>query len=178
MDILPNEMESEGSQPNSQLKEVRICRAEKEDLLAVIDLSVEVVGYSMSPFRQNDLAQAEKIRRNDMELLYWQISKNNIAIFVAKDSANKIVGHVVAKLDGAEFLTGEKQAWICDLAVKPEYWSCGVGQNLMYALETAAKEWGAKYVGLTVTCANTRAARFYKKLGYQDERLQMVKELD
>lgn len=156
---------------------ISICRADKKDLPGIIDLSVEIVGYSMSPRRQNDLAKAGEIRRNDMEALYWQISKGSMAVFVAKNAQGQIVGHVVAKLDTTEFLTGEKQAWILDLAVKPEYWSRGLGQNLMYAVENAALELGVKYVGLTVTCANKRAADFYKKMGYQDERMQMVKEL-
>lgn len=160
-----------------ELDDVSICRAEKKDLPGIIDLSVEIVGYSMSPRRQNDLAKAGEIRRNDMEALYWQISRGNMAVFVAKNAKGQIVGHVVAKLDTTEFLTGEKQAWILDLAVKPEYWSRGLGQNLMYAVEMAALELGVKYVGLTVTCANKRAADFYKKMGYQDERMQMVKEL-
>lgn len=160
-----------------ELNEVRICRAEKKDLSDIINLSVEVVSCSMSPQRQNDLVKAEKIRRDDMAALYWQISKGNMAVFIAKNAENKIVGHVVAKLDMVDFLTGEKQAWVLDLAVKPEYWSCGLGQKLMEAVETAALGVGVKYVGLTVTCANRRAADFYKKMGYQDERVQMVKEL-
>lgn len=160
-----------------KLDNIKICRAEKKDLPAIIDLSAEIVGYSMSPRRQNDLSKAEKIRRDDMEALYWQVNKGNMAVFVAKNTKEQIVGHVVAKLDVSEFLTGEKQAWILDLAVKPEYWSRGLGQSLMYAVETVALEQGIKYVGLTVTCANKRAADFYKKMGYQDERLQMVKEL-
>ncbi len=171
------EISPEVAEKSLEYDGVSICRAQKKDLPGIIDLSVEIVGYSMSPRRQNDPVKAAEIRRNDMEALYWQISKADMAVFVAKNTRGQIVGHVVAKLDTTEFLTGEKQAWILDLAVKPEYWSRGLGQNLMYAVETAALELGIKYVGLTVTCANRRAADFYKKMGYQDERVQMVKEL-
>ncbi|MGM9998898.1 MAG: GNAT family N-acetyltransferase [Candidatus Bruticola sp.] len=165
------------SAENDELGEIKICRAEKKDLPEIINISAASVGSSMSPLRRKNVLLASRIRREDMRNLNWQIASDVVAVFVAKNEMGRVVGHIVANLDVTDFLTGEKQAWIFDLAVKPEYRRRGIGNRLIEAVEASALEKGLTHIGFTVTCANTGAVNFYKEAGYQDERVQMVKIL-
>ncbi|MGM9993017.1 MAG: GNAT family N-acetyltransferase [Candidatus Bruticola sp.] len=162
---------------SGELEEIKIFRAERSDLPEIIDLSAASVGSSMSPLRRRNIILAARIRREDMRNLDWQIAKEIATVFVAKNKAGQIVGHIAANLDVTDFLTGEKQAWIFDLAVKPEYRRRGVGNRLIAAVEASALERGLTHIGLTVTCCNTGAISLYREAGYQNERVQMVKLL-
>lgn len=156
---------------------IEIRRAQAEDVPAILELSEEAAVYSMSPLRPSDPQRARQIRRQDMASLKFQVRDPQMAIFVARTPEGRVVGEVVAKLDGRDFLSDQPQAWIFELAVHPDFWRQGIGGRLLYAVECAAREAGLECVGLSVTCANERANRFYDSLGYQDERRLLLKKL-
>ena len=154
-----------------------VSRADFCDIKEVIDLSVAASEYSMSPLRPGSAEQARAARRKDLESLYGQVYSSAMLIFVARTPQGSLAGHVLVKLDGSDFLSGQPQAWIFDFAVKREFWGLGVAQRLYMAAESAAIERGLECIGLSVTCSNARAVRFYKKLGFEAERTQMIMKL-
>ncbi len=63
-------------------------------------------------------------------------------------------------------LRGER-AWVGGMGVVREARRSGVGEQLMHALITAARDAGAKRLGLEVLEHNTGAQRLYEKLGFR-----------
>ena len=161
---------------SESLPPYELRRATTEDLALVIDLAVEVVLHSASPFRSVPAQDIQRYRRDDLQGLYQAVQDDNFRAFVAV-SGDEFLGHVLVHCGHRDSATGVGQAWIYDLSVNPRYWSAGVGQALMRAAEEFAASKGMRAIGLGVTLSNHRALEFYRRLGYGDERLQMMKQI-
>ncbi len=157
---------------------ITICRADKGDVESILKLASDLVFPSLSSFRKNNLNFARRVRRDDLSTINSLILSDDAAIFVAKDRRGRVVGHIIARLDSRDYLTGDRQAWIFDLSVRPMFWGKGIARRLTEAVELTAMSKGIGYIGLTVTCSNTRAVHFYNRAGFQNERCQMVKKLE
>lgn len=147
------------------------------DVPAVIDLAVAMVVHSISPLRTADVPAVQEYRRNDLQSLYDALNMPDAGVFVAEDRAGRLVGHVVVMAGRSESSTGEPQGWVFDVSVTPDHWGSGVARRLMERAEGFVQDRGLRYLGLGVTSANERAVAFYERLGYQEERKQMVKIL-
>lgn len=157
----------------------RVRRAGAPDLPQVIELAVEAVTHSISPFRDIPPDEVCEFRRRDLLALQDAISQPHVGIFLAEEEGSRrFLGHVIIVCGYTESSTGEAQGWIFDLSVKPDAWGHGIGQALMQAAEGFTRERGFKYIGLGVTTANTRAVRFYERMGYAEERKRMIKILE
>jgi len=106
----------------------------------------------------------------------FPLMKDKMKILVA-ELKGKIIGYIVMMLGVKDSSTGYPHAWIFDLYVEPEYRGRGIAKKLLKIAEDVAIRGGYKYIGLTVTTDNEVAVRLYSKLGYQEERKIMVKEL-
>jgi ribosomal protein S18 acetylase RimI-like enzyme len=156
-----------------------IRRAHVADLPQVIDLAVDMVVHSVSPYREISPDQVKEFRRRDLGALNDAIHQPHVGIFLAEEEGSgRFLGHVIIVCGYTESSTGESQGWIFDLSVVPEAWSGGIGQDLMRRAEAFSRERGFKYIGLGVTSANARAVGFYEKMGYEEERKRMIKILD
>lgn len=62
----------------------------------------------------------------------------------------------------------EKVAWISILIGEKKYWGKGYGQQAMGLLEDQCKKMGYKKIELGVFRFNERAHKMYKKLGYEE----------
>jgi ribosomal protein S18 acetylase RimI-like enzyme len=154
-----------------------IRRALPADLPTVIELAVDMVLFSVSPYRDIDPDQIRAYRRTDLMALDDIMTSELAAIFVAEDEV-QVIGHVIVASRSQESSSGSSQAWIFDLCVRPDYWGRGASQKLMAAAENFSRELGMSHIGLGVTLSNQRALQFYRRLGYQEERIQMVKRLE
>lgn len=153
-----------------------IREATRNDLEAIIELAVESIIHSQSPFRDTPLEEVKRFRRLDLDQLKTLFGQPQVGIFVAEQSG-AVIGHVIVLTGVVESVSGEEQGWIIDLSVKSSHWGSGVARELALVAEGFAKEKGLKYLGLGVTTANARAVRFYEKLGYTEERKRMIKIL-
>jgi ribosomal protein S18 acetylase RimI-like enzyme len=154
-----------------------IRKAVTKDIDAVIDLATEMVVHSLSPFRETTPEEVKDFRRKDLAILKNVHKYQHVSIFIAEDEAHTFIGHVIVVSGDIETSTGERQGWIFDLSVKKEYWSTGVGRRLMEEAELFVKEQGLKYLGMGVTSSNSRAVKFYEKLGFMEERKRMIKKI-
>lgn len=66
---------------------------------------------------------------------------------------------------------------IANIAVKPTYRKRGIGKKLLQYGENYAKDHEYSGVDLLVTSSNIDALKFYRTLGYIDERIQLKKEI-
>ncbi|MCD6310446.1 MAG: GNAT family N-acetyltransferase [Candidatus Eremiobacteraeota bacterium] len=157
--------------------EIVIRRAGIKDVPAIVELAVEGIKFSLSPFRYATVEEVMEYRRKDLAVLPEIISRPNVGIFLAEDKKGDIIGCIMAVGEQIESSTGEEQGWIYDMTVRPEYWNQGIGTLLIETAEDFIRSLGHKYIGLAVTTANKRAVSFYKKRGYMEERKRMIKQL-
>lgn len=149
------------------------------DLAAVVELAVEMVLASRSGLRPE--VEDETIltaRKRNLGHLADILEMPEAGIFVAVDESDTPVGHVIVMGGQIDTVTELPQAWVYDVSVQRQWWGRGVGRRLMERAEKFALSLGLEWVGLGVTTDNRRALEFYRELGYEIERYQMVKRLE
>lgn len=147
-----------------------------DDIDAMIDLATEMVLHSVSPFRSVSADEVRRYRRDDLQSLRDIHELEHSGLFVA-EVEGQMVGHIIVVAHQRDSSTGTAQAWIYDVSVRPGFWGRGIGQALMAEAEAFALRCGMQVIGLGVTMANHRAVEFYDQLGYQQERVQLLKNL-
>lgn len=95
------------------------------------------------------------------------------ALFVAEDVRQGRVGFV-SVAHGVDY-TGAEQAYVGELAVGAEAEGGGVGRALMGAAEEWGRARGYRIVALDVGAANAGARAFYRRLGYEEDSVRLVK---
>jgi GNAT superfamily N-acetyltransferase len=98
------------------------------------------------------------------------------AVFVAEDDDGERLGFASVSVE-AHF-TGERQAYIGELATSATAEGQGVGHALLRACEDWARAQGFRIIALSTGAANARALGFYHHLGYHDEDVRLVRLLD
>lgn len=74
-------------------------------------------------------------------------------------------------------VTRMPQAFIVYMAVEPSQRRCGIGKQLLAAVEVWARERRLPYIGLMVTEENEAARRLYETAGFLNERRLLCKPL-
>jgi GNAT superfamily N-acetyltransferase len=91
------------------------------------------------------------------------ITDESAAVLVA-EHRGELLGLCTAYLDMNSVRFGPR-CWVEDLAVSPEHRSQGVGNDLLDAAESWARERGATHFELDTGLARTDAQRFYERRG-------------
>ncbi|MBD2576076.1 GNAT family N-acetyltransferase [Oscillatoria sp. FACHB-1406] len=102
--------------------------------------------------------------------LWWVVSGASLGAYGAK-IAGLWMGNAIAQAEG------DRYAHIFLLYVVPEYRCRGIGSALMQKAEDWARRRGDRQIGLQVFCENRPALSLYRRLGYQEQSLLMVKQL-
>ena len=97
-------------------------------------------------------------------------------VFIAEDDQGERLGFATVTHD--THFTGERQAYIGELATSESAEGRGVGKALLQACEQWARDQGYRILTLTTGAANKRALGFYRHLDYRDEDVKLVKLLD
>jgi len=96
-------------------------------------------------------------------------------VLIAEDEQGDRLGF--ATVSHSEHFTGQRQAYIGELATSETAEGRGVGKALVQACETWAREQGYTMLTLSTGAGNTRALRFYHDLGFHDEDVTLTKIL-
>jgi ribosomal protein S18 acetylase RimI-like enzyme len=99
---------------------------------------------------------------------------NESMAFVAEDEGGRLG---FATVTHETHFTGERQAYIGELATHEAAEGRGVGRALVGACEAWAREQGYRAIGLSTGAANVRALDFYHRLGYGDEDVRLTRLL-
>ncbi|HRF50565.1 MAG TPA: GNAT family N-acetyltransferase [Anaerolineales bacterium] len=94
---------------------------------------------------------------------------------IAVDERGERLGF--ASVTSNEHFTGQRQAYIGELASTEASEGCRVGRALVAACEEWARSSGHRLITLTTGGGNERALGFYRHLGYIDEDVSLTKEL-
>lgn len=160
-------------------KRFSIRPGKHSDVEAVRKLAVSVVLASRSSCRPliQDSVILEARARNlgDLEVVF---GLREGGLFVAVDDEDTVIGQVIVMANQLDTVTEVPQAWVYDVSVATSWWGHGVGRELMATAEAFAVSLGVEWIGLGVTASNERAVGFYRELGYEVERFQMIKKLE
>ena len=96
-------------------------------------------------------------------------------VLIAEDEQGERVGF--ATVSHSAHFTGQRQAYIGELAVNESFEGHGVGTALLEACEQWARDQGHTLLTLTTGAANTRALSFYRHHGFSDEDITLTKLL-
>jgi GNAT superfamily N-acetyltransferase len=96
-------------------------------------------------------------------------------VLIAEDEQGERLGF--ASISHSTHFTGQRQAYIGELATSETVESRGVGTALVKACEQWAREQGYTLLTVSTGAANTRALRFYHHLGFHDEDITLTKLL-
>lgn len=96
-------------------------------------------------------------------------------VFIAEDEQGERVGF--ATVSHSIHFTGQRQAYIGELATSETSENRGIGTTLVIACEQWAREQGYTILTLSTGAANIRAINFYHHLGFQDEDVTLTKLL-
>ncbi len=76
-----------------------------------------------------------------------------------------------------ELRNDNRDAYVYDLIIWPEYRRLGYGRQVLLIMETLLREWGVGSVILSVFSHNTVARLLYESLGYSSRSNLMMKKL-
>lgn len=96
------------------------------------------------------------------------------ATFICEDDAGTPAGFMHLQTQ-ADYFTGEKTAYISDLATAPAFEGRGVGRRLLEAAEAWTRAQGFRLLTLEVFAGNGRARAVYEKRGFKPEVVKYVK---
>lgn len=97
-----------------------------------------------------------------------------VAVFIAESDAGEAVGCVHVQV-AMEFFSGEPEAYVAALMVSEAAEGHGVGRALMAAAEGWTRERGLSRLSLEVFAGNAHARDFYRKLGFEEDSLRLVR---
>ena len=96
-------------------------------------------------------------------------------VLIAEDEQGERVGF--ATISHSAHFTGQRQAYIGELAVSESFEGHGAGTALLEACEQWARDQGHTLLTLTTGAANARAVSFYRHQGFRDEDITLTKLL-
>lgn len=144
------------------------------------DLFVELQEYIEKIDQEKYNIITSDFREKYFERTLEQIKKYEGKMFLAKED-NKILGVIVGVIHNEEENTFEfkvpKRGKIVDVVVTKNKWSSGIGTMLLDKMEEYFKNIGCRGVLLDVFAYNESAKRLYKKRGYFDRNIEMMKKL-
>lgn len=96
-------------------------------------------------------------------------------VLIAENEQSERLGF--ATVSHSTHFTGQRQAYVGELATSEEAEGRGVGSALVEACEQWAREQGYTIITLTTGAGNTRALKFYDHLGFHKEDITLTKLL-
>jgi ribosomal protein S18 acetylase RimI-like enzyme len=150
---------------------IRIEYAKAEDCEEILKLLPRLASFELPAARNPDhlwVGDADMLRE-------WATTGNkNCLVHVAKNQDGLIVGVAMVTLR-EELLSHAPSAHLEAIAVADGVEGRGVGNDLMEAAETGARERGALSLSLHVFSTNKRARRLYARQGFDEELIRCIK---
>lgn len=155
---------------------VSVRRATADDLPFLRTLARRLVAFEGLTTRDPDaiVTSSEETLADAVERTL--LGAPAVAVLVAEGGAGEPLGCALVQ-QNVEYFTGEPEAYVAVLAVAEAAERRGVGRALMEGAEAWAVERGLSRLALEVFAANRGARSFYRRLGYVEDSLRLVKLL-
>jgi ribosomal protein S18 acetylase RimI-like enzyme len=153
-----------------------------EDKLSILGMFDDFQDYLISIDPLNRMRRMPGYAEVTLRQTLEEVTTNRGTFFVAVDVDNKVVGFVVAitfepsqdaLLSNVPSLRGR----ITELYVDPSRRGQGIGTLLVHAAEQYLQKLGCDVIRLEVFAPNENAYRLYRRLGYRDYDIDMIKKI-
>lgn len=153
---------------------IKIRAATVDDRDFIVSLAPRLVEFGPPAWR--DSAQ---MIATDSEILRDKLENppEGTSVFVAEDALGAPLGFIHLH-PGHDYYQKEPHGHISDVIVAPAGEGQGIGRLLMAKAEEWARERGYKWLTLSVFAENVRAREIYKRLGYGEDIMKYVKEIE
>jgi len=133
----------------------------------------------LTEFGLPDWRNAAEMTAKDIEILTAGLLNppRGTAIFIAQDGEGTRLGFIHLKT-GTDYYNDETHGHISDIIVAPEGEGRGIARLLMMKAEDWARSNGYRWLTLSVFAQNTHAREVYRRLGYGEDIMKYVKELE
>lgn len=151
---------------------VRVARTEDEPRIRFLLKRFE--GESLPSWR-DPAPLAGSLEKEATKL--FDPPSGDYVLMVCVDEGDRPIGFAQAMMDN-DFFTEEPQGHILFIATDAAQEGRGVARRLVDAIGDWAREKGAKGLLLYVFATNERARAAYRRFGFEEDMLKMVKPLD
>src|SRR5215204_3207473 len=153
---------------------INIRLAQPSDEEFIISLVPRLIEFGPPPWRD-----AKQMTTTDSRILSDKLRINSpgTAIFVAEDADGTPLGFIHLQ-KGADYYNREEHGHISDVIVAPEAKGRGVGKLLLGEAEDWARAQGYRWLTLSVFSQNIHAREVYVRLGYGEDIVKYVKQID
>ncbi|MGE0493124.1 MAG: N-acetyltransferase family protein [Vulcanimicrobiota bacterium] len=153
---------------------IRLAR--KEDLAAIRALAVESILHSLPTTREATPEQVQQAMLDSLADLEETLGRDrNTLLLVETTKDHRLKGYILVQLNHVEPATGERQGFIVDIAVTPEFRGGMTVKRLIEKASQLVAARGLKYLVGTISANNQAALRVQKALGFEIERHQIVR---
>jgi len=131
------------------------------------------------PFAQDRDTEREAATAT-LESERGEVAEHGGALVVAEE-AGAVVGYLCWLVQDADpFVRAEVRGYgyVADLVVTEEQRGRGIGRRLLAEAEALTRRQGLKRLAIGVLCGNDGAIRTYRRFGFKDFALEMLKALD
>ena len=98
-------------------------------------------------------------------------------LFVARED-DVVVGFVTCSVESGGYAQDVTRGLVENLYVAPDHRDARLGERLLERAEATLRERGCDVVALDVLAENEDARRFYERLGYTPQRVELERVLD
>lgn len=156
---------------------ITIRPATPADADFILGLTQRFVPGGMPPWREAEPMM--RFHRESTEATAADIAgpAERVGVLIAEDGAGTRIGFLRIRLEVDEF-TGERQAYVADLATTARAEGTGGGRALLDAAERWARDRGCRLLAIHVFAMNARARAVYARFGFQEELLKLAKKLE
>jgi GNAT superfamily N-acetyltransferase len=147
--------------------------ARDEDQSFIIGLAGRFADFDTPPWRPRQAIEQGVVRWLSHALDH---PSDEVLFLVAERPNAERVGFIFLH-EQQDFFTATPYAHVSEIAVTPEAVGTGAAEALMEAGAEWARQRGYFRMGLNVFEGNSRARRFYERLGYRPETLSYVRML-
>lgn len=154
---------------------IREYKPEDREVIEKCVFELEELEAPMEPTLRQSSKEATRFY---YDYLLKRLKEKQGTIFVAEEDG-QVIGMVSVIVEEEESPYAKVKDWgyIPDLVVLESHRNKGVGELLLEAAEKFIKERGFKGISLDVMIKNNRAVDFYRRHGYREYNVGLVKEL-
>jgi ribosomal protein S18 acetylase RimI-like enzyme len=161
---------------SAEYEAVTVRAATRDDLPFVRVLAARLVAFEGLTTRDPAAVLASSERTLEEAVEQTVQGSPTVAVLVAEAAGGARLGCVQVQR-GAEYFSGDAEAYVGVLAVAEDAEGRGVGRVLMEGAEAWARERGLRRLALEVFANNGGARAFYERLGFAEDSLRVVKRL-
>jgi GNAT superfamily N-acetyltransferase len=148
--------------------------ADYEALLATT-FALNRFEHEITGDRAIDVASAEAV------LGHFIRRVGSTGLMLVAEAEGRVIGHLFLALDEAPpYLAPEyrREAWICDAFIEEAWRGQGAFRAMLALAEAHARAAGCRRLHIGVLAGNDDAERIYRKAGFRNYAIEMVRELD